>query len=345
MSYPLGGNFWSSSAPGGSYSGVDEKSGKYQNETGSDGIGDTSYTPDTTSLVNKDYYPQMHAVSLTAAVDVHDVGLKNIFVSSDRIYRGGVLNVTVLVSNFGNYTETFSVTAYYNASLIALRGVSSLLPRSDLNLTFVWNTTGLNPGKYTLSANATIVSGEENLGNNKLVGATVTVGLYRDVAVTSAVVSSNAAYEGRLINITALISNLGETSENLTVRAAYDGNLIGTRTVNSLSAHANASVVFTWNTSGAIRYHTYNITVQVDPIPDEAVSGNNVLSAGLVSVRIMGDVNGDRVVNIVDISAIAIRYGSKTGDSKYELVFDLNSDGVINIVDVAMAAVNFRRTG
>jgi len=48
--YPSGGNYWSD------YTGVDDKSGPYQNETGSDGIGDTSYVID---VDNQDRYPLM----------------------------------------------------------------------------------------------------------------------------------------------------------------------------------------------------------------------------------------------------------------------------------------------
>ncbi|MBS7621665.1 right-handed parallel beta-helix repeat-containing protein [Candidatus Bathyarchaeota archaeon] len=48
--YPSGGNYWSD------YTGVDEKSGPYQNETGSDGIGDTPYIIDAS---NQDRYPLM----------------------------------------------------------------------------------------------------------------------------------------------------------------------------------------------------------------------------------------------------------------------------------------------
>ena len=48
--YPSGGNFWSD------YAGVDFYSGPYQNETGSDGIGDTPYIID---VDNVDYYPLM----------------------------------------------------------------------------------------------------------------------------------------------------------------------------------------------------------------------------------------------------------------------------------------------
>jgi len=48
--YPSGGNFWSD------YTGVDICSGPYQNETGSDGIGDTPYVIDAD---NQDNYPLM----------------------------------------------------------------------------------------------------------------------------------------------------------------------------------------------------------------------------------------------------------------------------------------------
>jgi len=52
--YPVGGNFWTN------YAGEDLIKGPYQNETGSDGIGDTSYTINEQNL---DRYPLMHSWS------------------------------------------------------------------------------------------------------------------------------------------------------------------------------------------------------------------------------------------------------------------------------------------
>jgi len=49
-SYPSGGNYWSD------YAGVDNYSGPYQNETGSDGLGDSPYVIDEN---NQDNYPLM----------------------------------------------------------------------------------------------------------------------------------------------------------------------------------------------------------------------------------------------------------------------------------------------
>lgn len=68
--YPAGGNYWSDSA------GVDVLSGPYQNETGSDGIGDTPYVIDAD---DKDRYPLMHPWgSLVLYGDVNGDGAVNI---------------------------------------------------------------------------------------------------------------------------------------------------------------------------------------------------------------------------------------------------------------------------
>jgi hypothetical protein len=57
--YPSGGNYWSD------YTGTDLYSGVYQNETGSDGIGDTPYVIDEN---NVDHYPLMHPWAPTQPV-------------------------------------------------------------------------------------------------------------------------------------------------------------------------------------------------------------------------------------------------------------------------------------
>lgn len=61
--YPSGGNYWSD------YNGNDSRSGAYQNETGSDGIGDTPYTIDGNST---DRYPLMHPFFSLAGDMNHD---------------------------------------------------------------------------------------------------------------------------------------------------------------------------------------------------------------------------------------------------------------------------------
>ena len=64
-SYPSGGNYWDD------YNGTDLYSGPYQNETGSDGIGDTPYI---ISVNNKDNYPLMKPLDTKPPITLHDYG-------------------------------------------------------------------------------------------------------------------------------------------------------------------------------------------------------------------------------------------------------------------------------
>jgi parallel beta-helix repeat protein len=72
--YPSGGNYWSD------YDGTDLYRGPYQNVTGSDGIGDTSYVIDANN--NTDHYPLMKPYALSIGdvnkdgkVDMIDIGI------------------------------------------------------------------------------------------------------------------------------------------------------------------------------------------------------------------------------------------------------------------------------
>lgn len=162
--YPQGGNFWSD------YTGPDVCFGPDQNETGSDGIIDFPYI---INPYNEDEYPQLREV-----VVFHDVAVESVTPSESSVYEGHILDIYVTVANAGNYTETFSVTVYYDTTTIETKIVSSLPPRSMLSLTFAWNTTGVENRIYAVKAEASEVPGEKDKGNNLLVGRPVMVRSY-----------------------------------------------------------------------------------------------------------------------------------------------------------------------
>lgn len=162
--YPQGGNFWSD------YTGPDVCFGPDQNETGSDGIIDFSYI---INPYNEDKYPQLREV-----VVFHDVIVESVTPSESSVYEGHILDIYVTVANAGNYTETFSVTVYYDTTTVETKIVSSLPPGSMLSLTFVWNTTGVEDRIYAVKAEASEVPGEKDKGNNLLVGRPVMVRSY-----------------------------------------------------------------------------------------------------------------------------------------------------------------------
>jgi parallel beta-helix repeat protein len=78
--YPSGGNYWSN------YTGVDQKNGLHQNQTGSDGMGDTPYAIDAN---NTDHYPLMGIFNIyPVQVPLHAPHFNNVTVISNSTITG-----------------------------------------------------------------------------------------------------------------------------------------------------------------------------------------------------------------------------------------------------------------
>jgi hypothetical protein len=48
---------------------------------------------------------------------------------------------------------------------------------------------------------------------------------------------------------------------------------------------------------------------EASTVQDEINTGNNVYINGLIRVKILGDVNGDKIVDLYDLVIIAIHFG------------------------------------
>jgi len=69
----------------------------------------------------------------------------------------------------------------------------------------------------------------------------------------------------------------------------------------------------------------------------------NVVDVFYTSARtIVGDVNGDMKVNILDASMLAISFDTRPGDPLWNTAPDLNNDGSIDILDAAILASAFQ---
>jgi len=161
-SYPSGGNYWSN------YAGVDLYSGPYQNETGSDGIGDT---PHVLTLNNQDNYPLVNPWS------VRDVAVTKVLPNKHGhekhyAYQTWTINVSVTVLNNGTTLANFTVTAYHNESAtfyqIGNQTVTNLAPNSNTTVTFTWNLSGVSHFNHTVKANVTLIGvADANPANNE----------------------------------------------------------------------------------------------------------------------------------------------------------------------------------
>jgi thermitase len=113
---------------------------------------------------------------------VHDVAVTDVAVSSNIVYQGWIVDVNVTAANFGNATENFMVTLYYDSTVIATQNVLNLEPNATLTLSFNWNTTNVPCcHNYTMNAVASTVPGETNTDNNIFVDGTVKIKILGDV--------------------------------------------------------------------------------------------------------------------------------------------------------------------
>jgi len=102
----------------------------------------------------------------TVTVLEHDVAVLSVTPSTNEICEGQIMNITVIVQNNGNFTETFNVTAYANTTAIQTLTVFDLAPTNQIPVTFMWNTTGVPLGSYTIKAEASLVPEETYSINN-----------------------------------------------------------------------------------------------------------------------------------------------------------------------------------
>jgi parallel beta-helix repeat protein len=167
---------------------------------------------------------------------------------------------------------------------------------------------------------------------------------FHDLTIENVTLPSSEVYEGWVFPINVTVKNNGGYVETFNVTADYNGTYLETRIVSNLTSGASVLITLTWNTSGLPLYSVYDFKAEVSVISGEAQIADNVYDFGIVRVKMVGDVNSDKKINILDIAAVATGFGSKLGDSQYKLNYDLNLDYVINIVDVTLAARNYGKT-
>jgi hypothetical protein len=133
----------------------------------------------------------------------------------------------VTVVNEGYAPETFNVTLYTNTTLIQTK-TTSLTSGTSTNMTFNWNTTGIQLGNYTLRAEASQVQNETVLSNNVFT-CTVQVSIQGDV---------NADGRVNILDVTIAARAFGTRQGNERWNANADMDENGVINIIDLSAIA-----------------------------------------------------------------------------------------------------------
>jgi len=260
----------------------------------------------------------------------HDINITKIERSMATALIGEIVKIYVTVENEGDFTETFSVTAYadIDASVIGDEitvgtQASTLDAEGGTTLTFSWNTTGVAPKIYTISAKTTTVAGDIHPSNNQLVGPNVALKAH-DIAVTNVTASTTTVTVGETITISVTVRNEGNFTEtDFSVTAYYDSTQIQTQTA-TLIPDASTILTFEWNTSTAAPGDytievVASLTGETDPgdntfLMDSEVTINKILSTITINAdpasTTLGsniDINGQITPKKVGVT-VTIRY-------------------------------------
>jgi len=221
---------------------------------------------------------------------IHDIAILNVNSSRTMMYIGDVDVIEVLVKNQGDYAESFNVTLLYDSSVIGVAFVDNLAPGSTRSLAFFWNTQGLAEGKYTLTANASQVPSEDNIGDNIYVDGSVEVKagpppplLVHDIEVLHVVPSGSTVYVGEIIEVKVTVRNKGNATESFDVSLRYDQSAAGTSSIHDLPEGAQQTLTFRWNTTG-VPNGNYRMSAYADPVQGEENTVDNGYVDGYVQL-------------------------------------------------------------
>jgi len=170
------------------------------------------------------------------------------------------------------------------------------------------------------------------------VGGSVMIG-GNDIAVTHVQLSKTITND-TTVQIDVTVQNNGNYSATFDVTLYYDENEIETQAVTDLTPETSLDLIFTWDTT-PIPKGNYTMKAYAHPITGEVLFENNLLVDGWIKETIMGDVTGDGQVNILDISLVAIAFGTRPEDTRWNPNADINDDNIINILDISTVAIHF----
>jgi hypothetical protein len=180
-----------------------------------------------------------------------------------------------------------------------------------------------------------------------------------DIGVVNVTPSKTIVGQGYSLSINVTIQNQGRFTEtfnvtvytNVTVtdgdigqnHAAYSNvTVVATQRI-SLEAGASKTLQFIWNTTD-VKKDNHTIIVSLEIIPEEINIADNTFIDGDICVTRPGDVNGNMLIDIYDVTAICGVYGARKGDSHYHPNLDINCNSEIDIYDVVIACANYGKT-
>ncbi len=157
--------------------------------------------------------------------------------------------------------------------------------------------------------------------------------------------NATAAYPGWTVNVTVFLQNRSANPETFNATAYYDSHTMGNQTVE-VAPGAREALTFTWNLDGVTpctynytsgEYIPYTIIVNVS----SPTLGETTWYDGTVTVRRLGDANGDGHCDGYDFTMLNVCWLMVYPDERYNPNADFNGDGSIDGYDFTHINLNW----
>jgi len=204
-----------------------------------------------------------HSITVIQPI-MHDVGIVNIYTSPSVAVSGQPVLVNVGLVNLGQQPETVDLTVYEDSQVATtVNGISIPVTQYPYYFGALWDTSGVAPGNYTISATI-FLSTDQNPANNQLTNGQVTI-LPPPVLVatpTSGPVGTKVTVHGSGFPVSGI-----PVGFPVTVDVTFDDQFVGFTTMT------NSTFNFTFNIPlaqpGPHQIHAY---VQFYPSQAEAAA-------------------------------------------------------------------------
>jgi len=237
-----------------------------------------------------------------------DLKVTNVGVRNPVVVKGGIVIIDVDVENQGTLDATgVDLTVYADGTKIDETTGLSLLSQTSTTVTTYWDTSGFSSGTYTITANVSTTWNEgtdKEPVDNELTDGTVTIDVY-DVAVLSFEIMTTWVRHGYRLIVKFTLKNVGvrDVSELVVhIQANMErGYKLGNGTIRHATGPKPTFVYSTpggylapgqtreyciiWDTGGIppivpnIEPGMYNMSVTVQPLPEETNTANNYYEA------------------------------------------------------------------
>lgn len=204
----------------------------------------------------------------------HDVAVASVSAPSP-VLTGSSNTVSVAVENQGTESESFTVTmSDAPDGTSASQLVSNLAAGSGATVSFAWDP--VLAGTHTLTASASVVTGEVDLADNSGIATSNVMDPTNDVAVVS-VTAPDPVAQGSTVTVSVDVANQGTFAEtfDVTLSDLTGGTTIGTQST-TLTSGSSTALGFSWVTDDTTILGAHTLRAVAATVAGEIETADNV---------------------------------------------------------------------